>query len=319
MPRPVLVPLDGSPFSERAIPVAGSIARRNRMRVELVLVHEPFIPAPAGPRAAPFVSPVMDGEWRSRHGAYMRDLVARVKSTTNVPINGVVMDGAVAAGIAEHAATTDARLIVLATHGANATSRLWLGSVPRAITHAAPVPVVLVKPDPSGVEPPRDRFKSVLIPLDGSLLGETAVQYSTLVAGKAGVEYTLLRVVTPLEEWELGAGSWASDDDLAVTEAEAYLDTQAADLRAQGFRVRTEVVRGRRSADAILGYATNHGVDLIALTTHSRSATSRFFRRSVADRIAREGGITALVARQYEPLTMEPAVRRSSRRQTMLV
>jgi nucleotide-binding universal stress UspA family protein len=319
MPRAVLVPLDGSPFSERAIPVAVSIARRNRMRVELVLVHEPFIILPPGPRATPSVSPVMDGEWRSRHGAYIRDLVARVKGATNVPINGVVMDGAVAAGIAEHADTTDARLIVLSTHGAGIASRLWLGSVPRAITHVAPVPVLLVKPDSSSVEPPRDRFRNVLIPLDGSLLGETAVQYSTLVAGKAGAEYTLLRVVTPLEEWQLGAGSWASDDDLAVTEAEAYLDTQAADLRAQGFRVRTEVVRGRRSADSILDYAMKHGVDLIALTTHSRSAASRFFRRSVADRIAREGVIAALVARQYEPVTTEPAVRRSRRRQTMLV
>jgi nucleotide-binding universal stress UspA family protein len=316
MPRPILVPLDGSTFAERGIQPALAMARRNGLRVELVLVHEPFIPPPSGRTARPFVDPSLDGEWRSRHGAYMRDLVARLQKSTSVPVSGFVMDGAITAGIVEHAAASDAQLVVMATHADTPGSRLWLGSVPRAIAHASPVPVVLVK---AGEEAPEERYHKVLVPLDGSHASESAVRHAVLVAGKAGVEYTLLRVVTPVEEWEIGMGSWSSEDDLAISEAREYLESHAQTLREEGFTVSTEAIRARRSGDAIIRFAKDNGIDLISVTTHSRSAASRFFRRSVADRIAREPSIASVIAGYSAPVPDSGQIVRSRKRANALI
>jgi nucleotide-binding universal stress UspA family protein len=44
MTRSILVPLDGSPFSEHALPYARSIARRTGARVRVVHAHWPVDP-----------------------------------------------------------------------------------------------------------------------------------------------------------------------------------------------------------------------------------------------------------------------------------
>ena len=299
MSRPILVLLDGSPFSEQAIPTALGVARRNGAPLELALIHELYIPPPGGPREMTFVSPVMDSEWRSRHGAYMRDLVARLSRATPLPVTGNVMDGPVIPGLIERAEASSAQLLVMATHGEASAGRLWLASVTRAITHQSPVPVLLIKPAAAGFDPRRERFAKVLVPVDGSHLSETAIEHAVMVAGTTGVQYILLRVITPVEEWELGAGAWASSDDLAMTEAEAYIDHHVRQLKLRGIDAVGETVRARRSAPAILTAARSHEVDLVAVTTHSRGAASRLFRRSVADAMARNTSTAALLARTY--------------------
>ena len=315
MPRPILVLLDGSPFSEQAIPTALGVARRNRAPLELALVHELYIPPPGGPRELTFVSPVMDSEWRSRHGAYIRDLVARLSKSTSLRVTGNVMDGPVIPSLIERAEASDAQLLVMATHGEASAGRLWLASVTRAITHRSPVPVLLVKPGNGGFDPRRESFAKVLVPVDGSHRSETAIEHALMVAGSIGVQYVVLRVITPVEEWDLGAGAWASSNDLAMTEAEAYIDHHVRQLQLRGIDAIGETVRARRSTPAILAAARKHEVDLVAVTTHSRGAASRLFRRSVADAIARNVSIAALVARKYaavpgveEPVEREEAI-----------
>lgn len=314
MSRPILVLLDGSPFSEQAIPIALGVARRNGAPIELALVHELYIPPPEGMREMVFVNPVMDNEWRSRQGAYMRDMVARLSKTFPLPVTGNVMDGPVIPSLVERAETSDAQLIVMATHGEASAGRLWLASVTRAITHQSPVPVLLVKPAAADFDPRRERFTKVLVPVDGSRLSETAIEHAVMVAGATGVQYILLRVVTPVEEWEMGAGAWASADDLAMTEAESYVDHHVRQLVLRGFDAIGESVRARRSAPAILAAARKHNADLIAITTHSRGVASRLFRRSVADAMARTVSTAALVARRHaavpgmsEPMETEAA------------
>src|SRR6476661_3908472 len=41
--RSIVLPLDGSPLAEQAIPFAQAIAQRARAKLKLVLVHEPIL------------------------------------------------------------------------------------------------------------------------------------------------------------------------------------------------------------------------------------------------------------------------------------
>src|ERR687896_1574963 len=47
--RSIVVPLDGSPLAEQAIPIAQAIAERARGKLKLVLIHQPLILMEPGP------------------------------------------------------------------------------------------------------------------------------------------------------------------------------------------------------------------------------------------------------------------------------
>ena len=59
MMQRIMVPLDGSTFSESALSTAFRLARRHGSTVHLVRVHEPKIPV-AGPEGPPLYDPVLE-------------------------------------------------------------------------------------------------------------------------------------------------------------------------------------------------------------------------------------------------------------------
>ncbi len=65
-------------------------------------------------------------------------------------------------------------------------------------------------------------------------------------------------------------------------------------LRSAGIRVRTDVVSGSTS-EKILEAASEGGVDLLAMSTHARSAPGRWMMGSIAERILRHCPIPVLV------------------------
>ena len=63
--RSIYVPLDGSPFAEQALPLAGEIARRAGAILQLALVHHP-VPALATALEVPEIEAQLDQEGRAR-------------------------------------------------------------------------------------------------------------------------------------------------------------------------------------------------------------------------------------------------------------
>jgi nucleotide-binding universal stress UspA family protein len=69
----------------------------------------------------------------------------------------------------------------------------------------------------------------------------------------------------------------------------------AARLRAQGARVRTDVMLEQRPAAGILAEADATQADLIAIETHGRRGLARLFLGSVADKLVRTGAVPVLL------------------------
>src|SRR5205823_2938146 len=108
-------------------------------------------------------------------------------------------------------------------------------------------------------------------------------------------EYTLIQTINLLIAG-YGPETYAFTEqvlDQWLKDSQAYLDHVAARLRAEGLRVKTEVVLGA-PALAILDYTSTHHVDLIAMETHGRSGFSRLFLGSVADKVARSADTPVL-------------------------
>ncbi|MCO5176551.1 MAG: universal stress protein [Thermomicrobiales bacterium] len=165
------------------------------------------------------------------------------------------------------------------------------GSVADKIVRGSTVPVVLVRDEH---EQPHDVLRTVLVPLDGSALSETALPYAVELAQGTGATLALVRVVEPYwqsafiaETPEAVYLSQSQIDDLeeqAHAEARGDLDTLATRLRGEGLRVVWEVRTGR-PADEIARVAETTDADLIVISTHGRGGIRRWAFGSVTNEV----------------------------------
>ncbi|MEO5815780.1 MAG: universal stress protein, partial [Gemmatimonadaceae bacterium] len=192
-------------------------------------------------------------------------------------------------------------------HGRGGLSRAWLGSVADRLIRARPSPVLLVRPDSDRPQQAKWPPARVLVPLDSTPLSEEVFPPLAELVGPGGTEFVLLRVVEPFPPLEpfpdvaIMVDRAATQAALDAANAEHfkaagdYLEGTAARLRQNGMRVRTHVAAHSSAARAVLEYANETGVDLIALATHGRAALARAFMGSVADKVMRGATVPVLI------------------------
>ncbi|MBM9603368.1 universal stress protein [Desulfopila inferna] len=151
----------------------------------------------------------------------------------------------------------------------------------------------------------------ILMPLDGSKLGEAALSYvdeliSRLAPGET-VEITLFHVITTVRHniSYQGGGSVSipyTEEELAKfkDEAKAYLERVSRRLQSTKIALACKVAVNENPAEAIIEAEKEVNADLIAMATHGRSGLSRFAIGSVADKVMRGGGVPVLMVRSSE-------------------
>jgi nucleotide-binding universal stress UspA family protein len=82
-------------------------------------------------------------------------------------------------------------------------------------------------------------------------------------------------------------------------EAASYLRQMAARLSARGFTVSAAQLEGS-AGDAIVAYAREHQIDLVALTTHGHGGLGRIVFGSVAEHVLRHAPCPVLLERARE-------------------
>jgi nucleotide-binding universal stress UspA family protein len=291
MCRSILVPLDGSAFSEHALPLALSVARRSG--AQLYLAH--VLSGRGG------LSNGTDRATAASRTVYLERLAQQIENqAVRAPITSI-LTGPVADTLLDYARSIRCDLIVLTTHGRGALSRLWLGSVADVIVRRSPAPVMLVRPHQPTPNAKVERpLRRVLVPLDGSPLAEAIIEHVVRIGRIMDFEYTLLRVVDPAALGLSPRDEETTDSTMLQPlkdRAQMYLDRQAEELRAQGLQVEAVVTVGE-PASSILAYARAHGSDMIAMATHGRGGVSLVLLGSVADKVLRGASLPMLL---YSP------------------
>jgi nucleotide-binding universal stress UspA family protein len=153
-------------------------------------------------------------------------------------------------------------------------------------------------------------FHTILVPLDGSPLAERALapalRIAEAMAGRAGgpaVRLILLRVVGPVA---LVAADPMLYDELmrmGVDEAQAYLNTIAQTLSPGAVTVETRAINGS-AADAIVFFAEGNGVDLIVMSSHGRTGSSRWVYGSVAEKVLHHAPCATIIIRAHVAVEM---------------
>jgi nucleotide-binding universal stress UspA family protein len=136
--------------------------------------------------------------------------------------------------------------------------------------------------------------RTILIPLDGSTLAETAVARAAELSREKPSTLILLRAA----EARTFPGADPTEAQVAVVrEAEEYLAQVQGTLAAQGLTdVKTSVWYGP-PAPAVVEAARVHKADLIVMTTHGRSGIGRLVLGSVAESVLRGTEVPILLLR----------------------
>ena len=296
----IMVPLDGSPLAERALPLALELAGRARANLRVVLVHQ-SPPAPVD-RAAARLARQVELSVRRAERDYLRQVQARLApSAPKGRVRGVTLTGPVPETLAKYVAELGVDLVVMATHGRGGFQRAWLGSVADRLVRTLEIPVLLVRAGGDAPAEPRPSG-AVLVALDGSPLAEDGLGPAVAVARLLEARIQLVQVVRPAMLPTDASFQLPSTYDEATTalfrrEAQDYLDDMAEQARSAGAPASAKAVLGWSAAETLLELAGSEQVGLIAIATHGRSGLRRAALGSVADKLVRGASVPVLVSR----------------------
>ncbi len=298
MYKVIMVPTDGSGFDREAIRVALRMAERSDAKVRLVrvLATGSFFGVAAAAEGTAVAAELVRSE-RDRALSELYVLATECRTTSKADISVDLHAGPVNDVLQGYARRNDVDLIVISTHGRSGISRLSLGSVTDSLIRHTTIPVLVVKPSASYLNPQvGEAFKRIVVPLDGSTLAEQILPRVLTLAKFEEAEITLLNVLIPqsYSQKEIVDPSlpwWEKD----IALAQSYLFRIAGRLRRDGMPVTTDIVISENIASAIGDFAGREKADLIAIATHGRGGLARMLRGSVADAVMHSARMSMLV------------------------
>ena len=293
----LLVPLDGSPLSEAALPYAEAIAEATGASLHLLSVVErdPSLPyAYMGMRVADMERRVVEADERNlgTRGLYLAGKVAALQAQGLTVSRAVVLGDPVDAILAA-ASQDDVTMVVMASRGRGAVGRMLVGSVADAVVRTGPRPTLIVRPEYVRIPPRKTRFEQLAVGLDGSPAAEAALPLAGELASATGATLHMVRVEP--------APNYAQEDTTAS--ARAYL-MQARDQLPQSLSVETVVLQGN-PAESLEELVVRERIDLMLMTTRGRGGLRRLLLGSTAEALVR-AGVPTLLLRTPAPAD-EPA------------
>ncbi len=282
MSGPVLVPLDGSPLAERALPYALTLARREHLEILLVRILQSTAPRGQHLVQEPEAQAALEHLAQELRGQEV-EAETLVSSTLLGTVASRILD------IADRHACT---AIVMSTHGLSGPGRWLHGSVAEELLRHSRRPVVLISSVCDSRWTDATPFR-VLVPLDGSALAESIVE-PTLASTGMDSELILLTVLPPLNAE--AAANMLEDVDREEVDARASLGRMADQLARDGVRARVQIARGGTAA-TIAQIAREQDIDLIAMATHGRTGLTRLVFGSVATETLQRSPVPVLLLR----------------------
>jgi nucleotide-binding universal stress UspA family protein len=262
----ILVPVDGSSFSEEVLPYARGIVEATGARLELVRVAE------------------RDSEHdeASRH-------VQAIAERLQVQAKTVRSRGPVAAAILEEAARQPKTLVAITSRGRSGLVSTVLGSVARDLIRSSHAPVLVYRPagHAAAAQEPA-RYTTVMLPLDGSELSEGMQAQAGEWARALKARLLVVQVISP-----------DSKPDQLIPPGDtlepSYVRARAVGLAAQyGVEASWEVLHGD-PVDAMSSFLDGRRDVLVVMATHGRTALQSAVLGSVARGLVHRGGVPIVV------------------------
>jgi nucleotide-binding universal stress UspA family protein len=173
----ILVPLDGSPLAERAIPHAELFARVFGGSIFLLQVLEPTSYY-ENPRA---VDPLRWQIHKAEANVYLKGIAQRIRENLGeeekrCQVEYAIREGKAAENIIDFALSEDIDLLIISTHGSGGLSRWNISSVTQKVINMIYLPVLIVRAySPAEKDDKLLNYHRILLPTDSSRRSEVSI------------------------------------------------------------------------------------------------------------------------------------------------
>lgn len=266
----LIVPVDGSEASWRAVAAASRLAAAADRSVEVVQIINP------GTNPDPAQAELEDG-------------LARLGALPVAPTITVVEGISVAAVLSARIAARPDTTIAMASTGHGRMSPL-LGSIANEILQELDGPIIVFGPQ-IDVEAVR-LDGNYIVALDGSRFADRMAPIAVQWAATYGASPWLVEVLEP--------GLTTGD----LIESAHLMRTAKALQEPGGPEIGFDALRGDDPGDAIWDFARSHGTSLIFMSTHGRTGFARIRLGSVAAAIVRHATVPVVL---YRPSDLDPS------------
>ncbi len=320
----VLVPLDGSERAEQAVPVAARLASATKGTVILIRVvpivsqYAPYLAT--GPSLPP--GSVEDEIAEAKR--YLTQ-VANSEELAGIAVETDVVVGPPAPVLVDAIYERSVDTVAMCSHGRTGFTRWALGSVAEHLARESAVPVLVLRPAPTGsvvLEPETMQPMRILVPLDGSaraeavLPGAIAMARSLTHEGRAAVH--LLTVVDLYQAISQRAPQGTELDAAKKYLAETAKRARAEQRGTEQVDITWSVASDVDVATAVLkvaerGTEAEEGGSVppcgaIAMATHGRSGFARLALGSITERVLQGTKLPLLIVRARNGGQREPAM-----------
>ena len=292
----ILLAHDGSSGAAEAGDLVGSIAWPADSVVRVVSVIEPTMVAlSAWAGGVADYSVDADRQITEYYTGELDDTVRRLTGP-NRTVEGAVLRGRPATGIADEARAFGADLVVVGSRGHGAIASLVLGSVSGEVVDQAPCPVLVAR---------HSTMARIIFATDGSPSAASAQALLSDWPIFDGLPIRVVSVADVPQPWHTGiaptmyaqvAEAYARDLEEAKREHRRIADESVERLRAGG-RDAIADVRVGDAATEVIAAEVSFGADLIVLGSRGRTGLKRLLLGSVARNVVHGGTASILVVR----------------------
>ena len=259
----ILVPVDGSDFSNQILPLVAAIVKQTGAQLALYRAVE-----------------------KSEQQAETERELQALASVHGAQAVSAQVRGDVAQAILDEAERVPGTLVAITSHGRSGVMRAVLGSTALNVLRAGGKPILVYRPGEAkgGGDAPLPPIGRVVVPLDGSALSESILPQAIELARWLGARLVMVSVID-------AATTRASGVAQGDVMESSYVHAHAARIKAdRGIDVGWEVLHGD-PAEAIPSFMRDWPNSMLAMTTHGRSALKSALVGSVTAAALREGGV----------------------------
>lgn len=306
----IIVPLDGSPLAERALPYVRMFAEKLTVPIQLLQAYSPT-PSELSDSDHGRYLDQMDAALQDRAYDYLNQVKSSIPDA-KAEISCLVQAGDPASCIVAEAEADPEALVAMSTHGRSGVGRWVLGSVTDKVLHAIKNPLWIIRSQ-QDISSDEAGLKTIVVPLDGSPVAEQILSHVVFLAKSFDLAIKLVRARPAMQEYQhyleghpMGGGATVYTGPYEVFSKEAdakamdYLHDVRMNLQKQGVRSVEEDLIKEHAPEAIIESVGLDSDKMVAMTTHGRSGIPRWTMGSVTGRVVRHAGVPVLVVRANE-------------------
>jgi len=290
--RGILVGVDGSSSSKRAVDWAAHDAAMRKVPFTVITVLDP--PTATTVRGFPMPMPASYLRAQEDDGRRtLEDALSVVEDSTekigHVDVSGELMNGHPASILLD--LSKNAEMVVVGSHGRGALARRVLGSVSTMLVHHGHCPVAVIHDeDPLTPHPSQ---APVLVGVDGSPASESATAIAFDEASRRGVELIALHAWSDTAMFEFRVPDWS----MVRSEAEELLAERLAGWqeRYPDVDVVRAVVCDRPARQLV---EQSESAQLLVVGSHGRGGFTGMLLGSVSTAVVHAARTPVIVARQ---------------------